>query len=99
MYVETVEEAAPEGFEMQMLYDSDCFVVVYVATKNTSGATEQFFEIARKKEADSVLLSGELRKAFAACIEAWQANTPHQEEVEATLDRFTQLGMQPLVMH
>ena len=32
-------------------------------------------------------------------IQAWQANAPTDEEVEATLDRYTGLAQQPVIVH
>ena len=36
---------------------------------------------------------------FQRQIEAWQLNTPSQEEVETTLDGYAELAQMPVVMH
>jgi hypothetical protein len=36
---------------------------------------------------------------FQMHIQAWQLNTPTQEEVEDTLERYTGLAQQPVVVH
>lgn len=92
---------------MQMLYDSDAYVVVHIDahaaddlnTHNRGKAVRNGFEIVHKKDNREVYLDGEWAAAFQQQINAWQANTPTQEEVEEALEGFTTLGHYPLVMH
>ncbi len=90
---------------MQMLYDSDAFVVVHVqANAPAEGEPEPSvarhgFEIVDKRSNKEVYLDGTWADAFQRQINAWQAKTPTQEEVEATLDGYARLAQNPLVMH
>ncbi len=90
---------------MQMLYDSDSFVVVHMQA-NAPGEGEpepdlarHGFEIVDKRSNKEVYLDGSWADAFQRQIQAWQDKTPTQEEVEETLDRYAELAQNPLVMH
>lgn len=96
---------------MQMLYDSDSFVVVHmrpdaVASDATSDAAAQplqlarhGFEIVDKRSGKEVYLDGSWAEMFQQVILAWQRDAPTQEEVEETLDRYTGLAQNPVVVH
>jgi hypothetical protein len=90
---------------MQMLYDSEAFVVVHVlANESEEGnpapvLARHGFEIVDKRSNKEVYLDGSWAEAFQRQINAWQLNTPTQEEVETVLDGYTQLAQNPLVMH
>ena len=90
---------------MQMLYDSESFVVVHLqANAATEGETpaglvRHGFEIVDKRSNKEVYLDGSWADAFQRQINAWQLNTPTQEEVEATLDGYAELAQNPLVIH
>ena len=93
---------------MQMLYDSDSFVVVHMqANEQAEGApraakplpARHGFEIVDKRSNKEVYLDGMWADAFQRQINAWQLNTPTQEEVEETLDGYAELAQNPLVMH
>lgn len=103
---------------MQMLYDSDSFVVVHMQVdaleKDASGAnvsasgvsavktpvlSRHGFEIVDKRSGKEVYLDGSWAELFQQQINAWQANTPTQEEVEDTLDRYSELAHNPVVLH
>ena len=90
---------------MQMLYDSDSFVVVHLQA-NEAAEGEQAsllarhgFEIVDKRSNKELYLDGSWADAFQRQINAWQLNTPTQEEVEATLDGYAELAQNPLVIH
>ena len=90
---------------MQMLYDSESFVVVHMQA-NEPGDGEppprivrHGFEIVDKRSNKEVYLDGSWAEAFQRQINAWQLNTPTQEEVEETLDGYAELAQNPLVMH
>ena len=57
------------------------------------------FEIVDKRSNKEVYLDGSWADAFQRQINAWQLNTPTQEEVEETLDGYAELAQNPLVMH
>ena len=95
---------------MQMLYDSDSFVVVHMLPDaDRSGATHDTpqppqlvrhgFEIVDKRSGKEVYLDGSWAEMFQQQILAWQRDTPTQEEVEATLDRYTGLAQNPVIVH
>lgn len=88
---------------MNMLFDSDDYVVVYypieVVTGRRKTQTRDGFEIVDKDAGKSVFLDGPWAEAFQKHITAWQANTPHQEEVEEVLAGLCELAQIPLVMH
>ena len=90
---------------MQMLYDSDAFVVVHMqANEPLAGEpvpriVRHGFEIVDKRSNKEVYLDGSWADAFQRQINVWQQNTPTQEEVEMTLDGYAELAQNPLVMH
>ncbi|MBN9339463.1 MAG: hypothetical protein ABT02_06045 [Comamonadaceae bacterium SCN 68-20] len=97
---------------MQMLYDSDSFVVVHIlpeAFESPRGGDAQppqvpqlprhGFEIVDKRSGKEVYLDGSWAEMFQQQILAWQRDTPTQEEVEATLDRYTGLAQNPVIVH
>jgi hypothetical protein len=92
---------------MQMLYDSEGYVVVVCDAHlcndsnphNAGKDARNIFEIVDKKSSLSVVLDGQWAEAFQAQISRWQVKTPHMDEVEATLESYTQLAYIPLVMH
>ena len=57
------------------------------------------FEIVDKRAGKEVYLDGSWAELFQQHIVAWQVNTPTQEEVEDTLERYAELAQNPVVMH
>jgi len=96
---------------MHMLYDSDSFVVVHMLTDTPDGPAandaappvpqlaRHGFEIVDKRSGKEVYLDGSWAEMFQQQILAWQREAPTQEEVEDTLDRYTGLAQNPVVMH
>lgn len=92
---------------MQMLYDSDAYVVVHQVLNDPDGGVphdpyakpKHGFEIVDKRVNKEVFLHGKWADAFQAQVNAWQLNTPTQEEVEQCLDSYCTLAQLPLVMH
>jgi hypothetical protein len=90
---------------MHMLYDSDSFVVVHLQANAPAegepapGFARHGFEIVDKRSNKEVYLDGTWADAFQRQINAWQTNTPTQEEVEETLGGYAELAQNPLVMH
>ncbi len=98
---------------MQMLYDSDSFVVVHMrpdAVEPEDGSTEDGtevipqlarhgFEIVDKRSGKELYLDGSWAEMFQQKILAWQRDAPTQEEVEETLDLYTGLAQNPVVVH
>ena len=95
---------------MQMLYDSESFVVVHMQLDGEGAwldASEikkptlarHGFEIVDKRSGKEVYLDGSWAELFQQQITAWQVNTPTQEEVEDTLDGYAELAHNPVLMH
>lgn len=96
---------------MNMLYDSDTFVVVHLlpdadrveeASEDGSAPAQlarHGFEIVDKRTGKEVYLDGSWAEMFQLQILAWQRDAPTQEEVEDTLDGYTGLAQHPVVVH
>lgn len=93
---------------MHMLYDSERFVVVHMlANARLEGApvpsvpqmARHGFEIVDKNSGKEVYLDGSWAELFQQRLEAWQQNTPTQEEVEDTLDSYIGLAQTPVTTH
>ena len=93
---------------MQMLYDSESFAVMHMQPDaQDDDAPEQErpqlerhgFEIVDKRSGKEVYLDGSWAEMFQQKILAWQLNTPTQEEVEDTLERYAELAQNPVVVH
>lgn len=90
---------------MQMLYDSEQFVVVHVEANAPAEGQERpaiirhGFEIVDKRSNKEVYLDGAWADAFQKQINAWQADTPTQEAVEEVLDMYSNLAQNPLLIH
>jgi hypothetical protein len=92
---------------MQMLYDSDSFVVVHMQanepaegeTASASPPPRHGFEIVDKRTNKEIYLDGAWAESFQRQINAWQLNTPTQEEVEEKLEGYCELAQNPLVLH
>lgn len=120
---------------MNMLYDSDSFVVVhlqadvqdsskaqdvvqtaqnyrvvsavgmlgdtYQSSSDNSGLrlARHGFEIVDKRSGKEVYLDGSWAELFQQQINAWQAKTPTQDEVEDALECYTQLAQNPVILH
>ena len=80
---------------MNMIYDSDQFVVVH----HELACNAHGFEIVNKVNNMELFLHGDWARIFQEQINAWQANTPEQEEVESVLTRYTELAQLPLITH
>lgn len=94
---------------MNMLYDSDSFAVVHIHANapmegDSLGTNEPHmprngFEIVDKRSGKEVYLDGSWAEMFQQKILAWQRDAPTQEEVEETLELYTGLAQNPVVVH
>lgn len=94
---------------MNMLYDSESFVVVHLQAELPEGQAaaadgvprlaRHGFEIVDKRSGKEVYLDGSWAELFRQQIEAWQRHTPTQEEVESTLEGYASLAQTPVVLH
>ena len=93
---------------MQLLYDSESFVVVQIHANAPEDSAPQpalpqlarhGFEIVDKRSGKEVYLDGSWAELFQQRLIAWQKVTPTQEEVEDTLEGYATLAQNPVVMH
>lgn len=99
---------------MQMLYDSESFVVVHMQADAAEGEAQELpspdapaaptlarhgFEIVDKRSGKEVYLDGAWAELFQQHISAWRLKTPTQEEVEDTIDSYTGLAQNPITQH
>jgi len=87
--------------EIQMLYDSEEFVVAHQnAYPLGSGAVQRpVFEIVNKETCRMLVLVDGSAQMFEKQVALWREKLPDQAEVEALLDGLTQLTQYPLVIH
>jgi hypothetical protein len=102
------EHKLRENEGMNLLYESETFAVMHVlanAPAETAPPTSKpllerhGFEIVDKRSGKEVYLDGSWAEMFQQQIEAWQQHTPTQEEVEDTLEGYTGLAQNPVVVH
>ena len=93
---------------MNLLYESDDFAVMHLlANEVAEGQAKPArpvlerhgFEIVDKRSGKEVYLDGSWAEMFQQQIQAWQQHTPTQEEVEDTLEGYSGLAQQPVVIH
>lgn len=93
---------------MQMLYDSESFVVVHIvsdapplgeAASDKPTMVRHGFEIVDKRSGKELYLDGSWAELFQQQIHAWQRKTPTQEEVEDTLGGYALLAQSPILVH
>lgn len=98
---------------MHTLYDSESYSVTHMlanaVTDSASGASgadaavprlaRHGFEIVDKRSGKEVYLDGSWAELFQRHISEWQQNTPTQEEVEDTLERYAELAQNPVLIH
>ena len=93
---------------MNTLYDSDTFAVVHLLPDSHVGTdmaegqpvlARHGFEIVDKRCGKHVYLDGSWAELFQQQIQQWQRESPSEEEVEDTLERYAQLAQNPVVMH
>jgi hypothetical protein len=93
---------------MNLLYESDSFAVMHVLANEASAAEGQAsrpmlerhgFEIVDKRSGKEVYLDGSWAELFQQQLQAWQARSPTQEEVEDALEGYAGLAQQPVLVH
>jgi hypothetical protein len=103
-----VEHNLRENEAMNLLYESETFAVMHVLanapaepaiTPSAHLLERHGFEIVDKRSGKEVYLDGSWAEMFQQQIQAWQQHTPTQEEVEDTLEGYTGLAQQPVVVH
>ena len=99
---------------MQMLYNSDNFVVVQfdIASGDAStpapasgeassgdALTHGGYEIVDKFARKEIFIQGALAESFKEGVEALIQTEPSEEEIDDYIERFTSLMQQPVVLH
>ena len=93
---------------MQMLYDSESFVVVQIHANALEEAAPQpavpelvrhGFEIVDKRSGKEVYLDGSWAEMFQQRLSAWAQKAPTQEEIEDTLEGYSGLANTPVLLH
>jgi Protein of unknown function (DUF3567) len=93
---------------MQMLYDSEFFVVVQIHANALEESAPRpaiaemarhGFEIVDKRSGKEVYLDGSWAEMFAQRLSAWAKNAPTQEEIEDTLEGYSGLANTPVLLH
>lgn len=91
---------------MNLLYESEDFAVMHLLASDAGESKparpvleRHGFEIVDKRSGKEVYLDGSWAEMFQMQINAWQQNTPSQEEVEDTLESYTGLAQMPVVVH
>ena len=93
---------------MQMLYDSESFVVVQIHANAPEASAavpviphmaRNGFEIVDKRSGKEVYLDGSWAEMFQQRLSAWQVNAPTQQEIEDTLEGYSGLATTPISLH
>ena len=90
---------------MQMLYNSDSFVVVQFdlaagdGTDQTAVPSRGGYEIVDKHARKEIYIEGLLAESFKAGVQSIVDNNPSPEAFDEYIGRFTALAQQPVVMH
>ena len=87
---------------MQMLYNSDSFVVVqFLQPAQAEGArpAQGGFEIVDKLAGKEIYLQGAVADSFQRGVEALVQHGPSEEKLDEFIAGFTVLAQQPVVLH
>ena len=93
---------------MQLLYDSESFVVVQIHANAPEESApvpaipqlaRHGFEIVDKRSGKEVYLDGSWAEMFQLRLSAWAKDTPTQDEVEDTLEGYSGLATTPISLH
>ncbi len=91
---------------MQMLYNSDSFVVVSIdvpageaGVEGLPGLARGGYEIVDKFARKEIYLEGALAETFQQGVQALVEQGPTEEALDEYIGRFTLLAQQPVVLH
>lgn len=91
---------------MQMLYNSDSFVVVQFLAPADSASPAQpgnpghaGYEIVDKFAGKEIFLQGAVADSFQRGVEALVQHGPNEEKLDEFIAGFTVLAQQPVVLH
>lgn len=78
--------------EMNILYDSDAYCVAEFSA-------DRGVELMDKQARRSVYLGGALAAGFRRSFRSLVLGDPEEEDVDALIERYTDLPAQPIVLH
>jgi hypothetical protein len=87
---------------MQMLYNSDSYVVVQfdVPSSETEAAPRRGgFEIVDKFARKEIFIEGAIADSFQRGVQALVQQGPNEEAIDEFIAGFTALAQQPVVLH
>jgi hypothetical protein len=87
---------------MQMLYNSDSFVVVQFdvpAPGDDAASPRGGYEIVDKLARKEIYLQGAVAESFQRGVEALVQQGPTEESLDEFIAGFTALAQQPVVLH
>ncbi|AKJ31772.1 DUF3567 domain-containing protein [Caldimonas brevitalea] len=92
---------------MQMLYNSENFAVVEFEVPASAledeaeigGLTRGGYEIVDKFKRKEIYIEGALAESFKQGVEALIEGSPTVEDIDAYIERFSSLMLQPVVLH
>ncbi len=95
---------------MHMLYNSDSYVVVRFDVPAADGGvipdgpaheplSRGGYEIVDKFARKEIFIQGAMAQSFQEGVQALIENDPSEENMDAYLERFSSLMLQPVVMH
>ncbi len=89
---------------MQMLYNSDNFVVVEFDVPGHNTASHKTlsrggYEIVDKFARKEIFIEGAMAESFKEGVAALIKTSPSEEEMDDYIERYTSLMQHPLVMH
>jgi len=90
---------------MHMLYNSDSYAVVQIDVPSSAGSSagdssvRGGYEIVDKFARKETFIQGAMAQSFQEGVQALIENDPSEEGMDAYLERFSSLMLQPVVMH
>lgn len=89
---------------MQMLYNSDNFVVVEFDVPGPNAQSHETlsrggYEIVDKFARKEIFIDGAMAESFKEGVEALIETSPSEEEMDDYIERYASLMQHPLVMH
>ena len=84
---------------MQMLYNSDSFVVVAFELPASGTPARGGYEIVDKFARKEIFLEGAVAAQFQQGVQALAESEPTQEAMDEFIGRYTVLAQQPVVLH
>jgi hypothetical protein len=94
---------------MQMLYNSDNYVVVQIDVSDALPASQDAlqdvqdarggYEIVDKFARKEIFIQGALARSFKEGVEALIRGEPTEEAIDAYIERYASLMQQPVVLH